>query len=122
MTGRTLPTDDLDAIGADLWARLRDAARGRHPAWHTPVVATSDGDLRVMVLRDVDAVGGTCRFHTDARSPKVGLVASVNSVPTPPLQGQLFWACAVPARASSAASSVSFIIVGTLGRIDRSCH
>lgn len=68
---QAIPHDDLAAISADLWARLRAAADSSHQAWHTPVVGTSDGDLRVMVLRHVDAAAGRLRFHTDARAPKI---------------------------------------------------
>lgn len=76
MTGpdMTIAKDDLTAIAADLWARLQAATRGRHPGWHTPVVGTADGDLRVMVLRGADAEAGALRFHTDARSPKAALI------------------------------------------------
>ncbi|RPF72853.1 flavin-binding protein [Aurantiacibacter spongiae] len=45
---------------------------------HAPVVATADARARVMVLRAVtrgaDSGRLTLRFHTDARSPKVGVV------------------------------------------------
>jgi pyridoxamine 5'-phosphate oxidase len=71
MTGDpAIPRNDLDAIAADLWARLSHAKSGRKSPWHTPVVGTADGDLRIMVLRHVDRAGGALRFHTDARSPK----------------------------------------------------
>jgi hypothetical protein len=43
---------------------------------HTPVVCSVDEQglphARVMVLRKADPAAGTLRFHTDARSPKVG--------------------------------------------------
>lgn len=66
--------DNLDAIAADLWARLADAAASGRSAWHTPVVGTADGDLRVMVLRHTDPAAASLRFHTDARSPKAALI------------------------------------------------
>ena len=68
------PTDDLEAIGADLWERLAAAAKGLRSPWHTPAVGTADGDLRIMVLRHVNAAAGRLRFHTDARSPKARLI------------------------------------------------
>jgi hypothetical protein len=62
-------------IRDDVAKRLLDGARNRHSAMHTPVVATPDADARVMVLRAFDRVGWRLRFHTDARSPKVGVIA-----------------------------------------------
>jgi len=79
--GLSIPRDDLDAIATDLWARLVRGKADRKSPWHTPVVGTADGALRVMVLRHVDAVAGALRFHTDARAPKataVGASARVN--------------------------------------------
>lgn len=70
-----IPRDDLAAIESDLWARLARGKADRKSPWHTPVVGTADGELRVMVLRHVDRSTATLRFHTDARSPKVGAVA-----------------------------------------------
>lgn len=70
-----IPRDDLAAIEADLWARLVRGKADRKSPWHTPVVGTADGDLRIMVLRHVDRGSGTLRFHTDARSPKVAAIA-----------------------------------------------
>jgi pyridoxine/pyridoxamine 5'-phosphate oxidase len=43
---------------------------------HTPVIATTDADVRVMVLRAFDAEGMTLRFHTDTRAPKAALIGS----------------------------------------------
>lgn len=71
-----IPQSNLDAIAADLWSRLAGAAARRSSPWHTPVVGTADGDLRVMVLRDVNPAAGTLRFHTDVRSPKVAAVTA----------------------------------------------
>lgn len=71
-----IPRDDLNAIEADLWARLGRGKADRKSPWHTPVVGTADGDLRVMVLRHVDRGAATLRFHTDARSPKVTAIAA----------------------------------------------
>ena len=73
---RFIPRDDLAAIEADLWARLGRGKTDRKSPWHTPVVGTSDGELRVMVLRYVDRGAGTLRFHTDARSPKAAAIAA----------------------------------------------
>ena len=66
--------DSLDAIAADLWARLADAAASGRSAWHTPAVGTADGDVRIMVLRHADPAEASLRFHTDARSPKAALI------------------------------------------------
>lgn len=74
--GPGIPRDDLDAIAADLWARLVRGKADRKSPFHTPVVGTADGDLRVMVLRQVDAKAHSLRFHTDARSPKVAQIGT----------------------------------------------
>lgn len=66
--------DNLASVRQDMVARLTQAARDRRSAMHTPVVATKDADARVMVLREFDAANWTLRFHTDRRSPKVGLI------------------------------------------------
>ncbi|MBX7540938.1 pyridoxamine 5'-phosphate oxidase family protein [Qipengyuania sp. GH29] len=47
---------------------------------HTPVVATSDADARIMVLRDFDKDSWTLRFHTDVRAPKAKAVEEDNRV------------------------------------------
>lgn len=69
------PTDDIDAVLADIWQRLGRAAKDRRAAMHTPVIATvaSDGipNQRVMVLRAFDRATATLRFHTDSRAAKV---------------------------------------------------
>ena len=66
--------DTLDAIRKDIADRLRRGASDRRSAFHCPVVATADADVRVMVLRDYDEEGRTLRFHTDARAPKVAAI------------------------------------------------
>lgn len=66
----------LDAVRADIAARLNAGATDRRAAMHTPVVGTADGDMRVMVLRDFDARDWRLRFHTDARSPKVATIGA----------------------------------------------
>lgn len=64
----------LDQVLADAAARLQAAARDRRSAMHVPVIGTSDGDLRMMVLRACDADLAALRFHTDARSPKASAI------------------------------------------------
>lgn len=66
--------ETLDAVLADATNHLTRAARDRKSPMHVPVVGTSDGDLRMMVLRACDADIGLLRFHTDARSPKAQLI------------------------------------------------
>ena len=65
--------DTLDSVRKDAEARLAAAARDRRSPMHTPVVATADADVRVMVLRDF--AQWTLRFHTDSRAPKVAVIA-----------------------------------------------
>lgn len=72
--------DNLDEIAADLWERLARAAAGGRSAWHTPVVGTADGDLRVMVLRHTDPAAASLSFHTDVRSPKAVRIGSAAPV------------------------------------------
>lgn len=64
----------LEAIRGDIARRLSDGATNRRSPVHTPVVATADADVRVMVLRAFDEQSWTLRFHTDARSPKVAAI------------------------------------------------
>ena len=68
--------ETLDEVRADAFARLAKAVADRRSAFHTPVVATSDAGARVMVLRGFDEDDWTLRFHTDWRSPKVGVIAA----------------------------------------------
>jgi 3-hydroxyisobutyrate dehydrogenase len=64
----------LDDVLRSAWEELRTGAeRGRH-AWHTPALATLDGDLpavRTVVLRAALEDQRTLVCHTDDRSPKV---------------------------------------------------
>jgi pyridoxamine 5'-phosphate oxidase len=62
------------AVLADATMRLGEAVKSaRHPM-HTPVIGTSDGDLRIMVLREATPDLSRLRFHTDRRSPKVAMI------------------------------------------------
>lgn len=72
--------DSLDQVRADIVARLERAARDRRSPMHTPVVATGDANLRVMVLRHFDRETWTMRFHTDLRAPKVAGIGDGASV------------------------------------------
>lgn len=70
----------LDAVLSEIAARLARAAADRRSAMHVPVVGTADGNLRMMVLRACDPELALLRFHTDARSPKVGGVGQGSPV------------------------------------------
>lgn len=72
--------DDLDAVRLDAAQRLAKGASSRHSAFHMPVIGTGDGDMRTMVLRGFDAESWTLRLHTDARSPKVDVIAADSRV------------------------------------------
>lgn len=64
----------LPAIRDALWGELAAAALDKAHAWHTPVLATTDGtlaDARTVVLREVDAETKQLRFYTDGRTAKV---------------------------------------------------
>ncbi|VVT18896.1 Flavin-binding protein [Erythrobacter sp. EC-HK427] len=76
-------------IHADIERRLVEGARSRHSPCHQAVIATSDADARVMVLRAYDAASRTLRFHTDARSPKAALIGGGESGGAP--VGVLFY-------------------------------
>ena len=65
--------ETLDEVAADIVARLGDAASNRKNPMHVPAVASADADVRTMVLRDFDRESMTLRFHSDARSPKIGV-------------------------------------------------
>ena len=60
----------FDEISADIATRLTEGASSRHSPMHLPAVATSDADVRIMVLRAFDEAKWRLRFHTDARAPK----------------------------------------------------
>ena len=62
--------ETLDEVMRDIMQRLVRGAKDRRNDMHTPVVATSDADVRVMVLREFDSEAMRLRFHTDSRSPK----------------------------------------------------
>jgi pyridoxamine 5'-phosphate oxidase len=67
--------NDLYAVFDDAWARIVRGVKDRRSPFHTPVVATVGENgvrQRVMVLRGADPVTGVMRFHTDARSAKIG--------------------------------------------------
>ena len=68
--------ETLDNIYDDIGARLNEGATNRRSALHTPIVATPDADVRVMVLRAFDHANWCLRFHTDARSPKCDVIGS----------------------------------------------
>ena len=66
--------DDLEDVRRDVIGRLSQAAKDRKSPMHTPVLATSNADTRILVLRAFDEESWTLRFHTDARSPKVAVI------------------------------------------------
>lgn len=70
----------LDAVQADILRLLNDAASNRKSPMHTPVVATADADVRIMVLRAFDETTWTLRFHTDGRAPKVDVIGEAAPV------------------------------------------
>lgn len=70
----------LDAVLSEIAARLARAAADRRSAMRVPVVGTAEGNLRMMVLRACDPELALLRFHTDARSPKVGGVGQGSPV------------------------------------------
>lgn len=72
----TTAPDRLADLPADTARRLAQAVRDRDAAMHAPVVVTSDGDARIMVLRAADPTLAALRFHTDARSPKLAQFAA----------------------------------------------
>ena len=66
--------NNLENVRRDVIQRLAQAAKDRKSSMHTPVLATSDADTRILVLRAFDEESWTLRFHTDARSPKVAVI------------------------------------------------
>jgi hypothetical protein len=75
MSGEGFPCEDLDAAVARVWALLERGAADRRSAFHTPMLATVDGQgapqVRTVVLRGADAGQGRLWCHSDRRSPKV---------------------------------------------------
>lgn len=68
--------NDLDRSFDKAWSVIEPGISKRTSAAHTPVVATLDTagvpQQRVMVLRAADRPQRKLRFHTDARSSKIG--------------------------------------------------
>lgn len=68
--------NDLDRSFDKTWSIIEPGISKRSSAAHTPVVATLDAagfpQQRVMVLRAADREQRQLRFHTDARSAKIG--------------------------------------------------
>lgn len=66
--------DDLDAVESTAWTMLADGVADRHAAFHQMALATTAAEgraaVRTVVLRGVDPVARTLRFHTDRRSTK----------------------------------------------------
>ncbi|MBX9934905.1 MAG: pyridoxamine 5'-phosphate oxidase family protein [Methylobacterium sp.] len=71
--------DDLDASLNELWRLLEAGAASARTAFHTPSLATIDGQgrpqVRTVVLRSADRGSGTLRFHCDRRSHKADDIA-----------------------------------------------
>ncbi|MEM9204765.1 MAG: pyridoxamine 5'-phosphate oxidase family protein [Pseudomonadota bacterium] len=67
--------NDLDETGVEAWRLLGRGVKDRRSGFHTMTVATvsADGlpDARTVVLRGVDHLARTLRFHTDSRSKKI---------------------------------------------------
>lgn len=76
--------DNLDEILNDIWTRWVRGGADRRSPFHTPVVATIDGNgspaQRVMVLRKVDRQAGVLRFHTDQRSTKTDQILANDAI------------------------------------------
>ncbi len=84
--------ESLSAIEAALWQELASAAVDPQHPWHTPVLATTDGemgDARAVVLRGVDSVRHRLTVFTDARAAKVAQLAAH------PLGTLVFWSPAL---------------------------
>ena len=66
---------DLSALHAQVWLRLSRGVRDRRAASRHPTLATVSREgrpeARTVVLRAVDAAGGTLDIHTDTLSAKV---------------------------------------------------
>lgn len=76
--------DELASILHSSWDHLFKGASNRKNPMHAPVIATIDAGgfptQRVMILRAVDRDARILRFHTDARSPKIGQVENNSHV------------------------------------------
>lgn len=70
--------ESLEEVLSDTWARLEAGARQPGTPFHTPALATLDGDecaVRTVVLRRVDVPERRLVCHTDRRSPKTDQMA-----------------------------------------------
>ncbi|MEM8799945.1 MAG: pyridoxamine 5'-phosphate oxidase family protein [Pseudomonadota bacterium] len=67
-------TNELSLLVPAIWSALNVAVSTRKTSFHTPMVASVDGDgaphVRVMVLRGVDAIRRCIQFNCDERSAK----------------------------------------------------
>lgn len=75
--------DRLDAVLEDIWARLMSGARDRRAAFHTPVLATREGDgveARTVVLREAGRAPPRLVCHTDIRSHKIRSLRHMSQV------------------------------------------
>lgn len=66
--------ETLDQVEEDVRKSLAEGATNRRSPMHIPVVATSDAQVRMIVLRGWDPATSTLRLHTDARSAKVAAI------------------------------------------------
>jgi pyridoxamine 5'-phosphate oxidase len=68
--------NDLELSLSEAMKLIETGARDRRTAAHSSVVATLNKDgapsQRIMILREIDWLCRTLRFHTDARSTKIG--------------------------------------------------
>lgn len=66
--------NDLAAIATAIWRELGAAAGPGGHGWHTPVLATANGDepdARTVILREADAETRRLVVYSDARAAKV---------------------------------------------------
>jgi hypothetical protein len=72
--------DDLEACRAEAWRLLGEGARRNRAGFHTPALATVDGQgrprVRTVVLREADPEASALRFHCDRRSDKAAEIAA----------------------------------------------
>jgi hypothetical protein len=76
MNGRI---ESLRLIELSCWQHLERAALERGHPWRTMALATTDGeigDVRSVILREVDTASRTLVFYTDVRSAKVAHIAA----------------------------------------------
>ena len=71
---QVIPQNDFSEIESFLWRQLEQALTESGHGWKLPILGSTSAtgsELRIVVLRNVDAASHSFLVHTDWRSPKI---------------------------------------------------